>query len=180
MHFHQEVWRKVVTRCRARLIVALAAGWAVPTGQRVVLPVPRIDPNHWRQMRWALAAGCRVNPMKARPAVVPRDLTLALQAVLFDPMPAVRIVLMHSPSRSAAVAALPIPPVAAVEQMLDYPILPVAAAHRRSFPTPELAVGQACPIHLAVAEEQQEYPILLRLPHRAEQAHPMRLAVAEK
>ena len=126
--------------------------------------------------------------MNARPAVVPRDLTLALQAVLFDPMPAVRIVLMHSPSRSAAVAALPIPPVAAVEQMLDYPssraaarhfdpsrsaavaalpippvaaveqmldypILPVAAAHRRSFPTPELAVGQACPIHLAVAEK---------------------------
>jgi len=132
-------------------------------------------------MRWALAAGCRVNPMKARPAVVPRDLTLALQAVLFDPMPAVPIVLMHSPSRSAAVAAArPILPVAAVEQMLDYPILPVAAAHRRSFPTPELAVGQACPIHLAVAEEQQEYPILLRLPHRAEQAHPMRLAVAEK
>jgi len=159
-------------------------------------------------MQWALAAGCWVNPMRARPAVVPRDLTLALQAVLFDPIPAVLIVLMHSPSlpvavaeqkrdypssraaaaqhldpsclAAAAVAARPSLPVAVAEQKRDYPILLVAAAHRQSFPTPELVVGQARPMPLAVAEGQKENPILLRLPHRAEEALPMPLAAAEK
>ena len=109
--------------------------------------------------------------MRARPAVVPRDLILALQAVLFDPIPAVLIVLMHSPSL----------PVAVAEQKRDYPSSRAAAAqHLDPSCLAAAAVAARPSLPVAVAEQKRDYPILLRLPHRAEEALPMPLAAAEK
>jgi hypothetical protein len=101
--------------------------------------------------------------MRAQPAAVPRDLMPALQAVVFDPMPAVLAALMNYSSRSVAVvAARPILTAAAVEQKPGYPshwaAAAAAAAARRLDPSrPAAAVAYPIPL-VAAVEQKQEYP----------------------